>query len=93
MEWVQVERSHLLEYIAYVERLNADHTKLQQQIKDAKQLADIIEETYKSRLDKLADKILDQTNRSQYLQGLTQAYKILQGKEWDKAALPGGGGG
>jgi len=81
MEWVQVERSHLLEYIAYVEQLNADHTKLQQQIRDAKQLADIVEETYKRRLDNLADKILDQTNRSQYLMGLTEAYEILQGRK------------
>jgi hypothetical protein len=81
MEWVQVERSHLLEYIAYVEQLNADHTKLQEQIKDAKQLAGIVEQTYKCRLDKLADKIIDQTNRSQYLQGLTEAYEILQGRK------------
>lgn len=79
MEWVQVERNQLLEYVAMVERLSADHSRLQQQSKDAKELADIIEETYQTRLDKLMDEMLEPTNRSQYFNGLMRAYNIMKG--------------
>jgi Na+/phosphate symporter len=60
-EWVQVRHSELLDYIAHVEHLSKDHTQLQEQVKDAKDLASIIEKTYKTRLDQLMDLVLDIT--------------------------------
>lgn len=79
MEWVQVPKEHLLEYISYTEALSADHTKLQQQIKDSKELADIIEETWQQRLDKLTDEMLEPSNKSQYFNGMMRAYHIMRG--------------
>ena len=81
-KWVQVKHDELIEYVAMVECLTKDHSKLQQQIKDSKDLASIIEATYKSRLDKLTDLILDiHPSKSQYEQGMMQAYNIMAGHE------------
>jgi len=78
--WVQVKHDELLEYVAMVEYLRKDHTQLQEQIKDAKELASIIEATYKERLDKLTDYILDiHPANYKYERGLMDAYNIVAG--------------
>ena len=80
--WVQVRHDELLEYVAMVEYLRKDHTALQQQIKDAKELASIIEATYKERLDKLTDLILDiHPANHKYERGLLDAYNLLSWHE------------
>ena len=58
-KWVQVRHSELLNYVNGVEMLSKDHSKLQEQINDAKQLAGIIDRTWKERLDELMDLIID----------------------------------
>ncbi len=81
-KWVQVKHEELLEYVAMVEYLRKDHTKLQEQIKDAKELASIIEATYKERLDRLTDFILDiHPSNYKYERGLMDAYNIGSGHE------------
>ena len=81
-KWVQVKHQDLLEYVTYVEALVADHTHLQQQIKDSNMLASIIEATYKERLDKLTDLILDiHPANYKYERGLLDAYNIVSGNE------------
>jgi hypothetical protein len=80
--WVQVKHQELLEYVAMVEHLTKDHTRLQQEISDAKALASIIEATYKERLDKLTDYILDiHPSNYKYERGLMDAYNIVSGHE------------
>ena len=79
---MQVKHDELLEYVAMVEYLRKDHTKLQDQIKDAKELASIIEATYKERLDRLTDLILDiHPSNYKYERGLMDAYNIVSGHE------------
>lgn len=69
-----------MEYVTHVEHLTHDHTQLQEQVKDAKELASIIEQTYKTRLDKLTDLILDiHPANHKYQQGLMHAYNIIAG--------------
>jgi phage host-nuclease inhibitor protein Gam len=81
-KWVQVKHDDLLEYVAMVEYLTKDHSRLQVEMSDAKALASIIEETYKSRLDKLTDLILDiHPANYKYEQGLMTAYNIVSGNE------------
>jgi hypothetical protein len=80
--WVQVRHEELLEYVAMVEYLRKDHTQLQQQVKDANTLASIVEATYKQRLDKLTDLILDiHPANYKYERGLMDAYNIVSGNE------------
>jgi hypothetical protein len=80
--WVQVKHDELLEYVAMVEYLRKDHTQLQEQVKDAKTLASIVEATYKQRLDKLTDLILDiHPSNFKYERGLLDAYNIVSGNE------------
>ena len=79
MEWVQVQKEQLLEYIGYAEALHADHSRLQQIVNDAKELADIVEETYAQRLDKLMDEMLEPSNKSRYFEGMMRAYNIMKG--------------
>ena len=79
-EWVQVRHAELVDYINHVEHLSKDHTQLQEQVKDAKELASIIEETYKTRLDHLMDLVLElHPSNYQYQRGLIQAYNVLAG--------------
>ena len=81
-KWVQVKHDDLLEYVAMVEHVIKDNNKLQQEISDAKTLASIIEETYKQRLDKLTDMILDiHPANYKYERGLMDAYAIVSGNE------------
>ena len=80
--WVQVKHDDLLEYVAMVEHVIKDHNKLQQDMKDAKELASIIEATYKQRLDRLTDMILDiHPANYKYERGLMDAYAIVSGNE------------
>ena len=80
--WVQVKHDDLLEYVAMVEHVIKDHNKLQQEINDAKTLASIIEETYKQRLDRLTDLILDiHPANYKYERGLMDAYAIVSRNE------------
>ena len=80
MEFVQVDKASLLEYIAYVEYLNEDHTKLRDRLKDTREVSKILEATYQARIDKLLDLILEQPNRSDYYKGLRDAYELMQGR-------------
>lgn len=75
-----MQKRQLLEYIAYAEALSEDHTNLQEQLKNANKLADIVRNDYEAKIDKLLDEILDQTNRSQYYSGLHRAYEIMKGR-------------
>ena len=80
--WVQVKHDELLEYVAMVEYLRKDHTQLQQQVKDAKELASIIEATYMARIDKLTDMIMDvHPSNNKYERGLLDAYNIMRHDE------------
>ena len=72
-------KEQLLEYIAYAEALRDDHDKITKELKDAIELADIIEETWLQRLDKLTDEMLEPTNKSRYFDGLMRAYQIMKG--------------
>jgi hypothetical protein len=81
-KWVQVKHDDLMEYVAMVEHLRKDHDKLTEQNKDARQLASIIEATYKDRLDRLTDLILDiHPANYKYERGLLDAYNIVSGYE------------
>ena len=81
VEWVQVPKEQLLEYIAYAEALRDDHDRLQDEIRTAYKLADIVRNDYESKIDGILDEILDQTNRSQYYAGLHSAYEIMKGRK------------
>ena len=80
-EWLQVPTRDLINYVDKVNRLIQDHDKQTQELSDIRALADIIEETWKVRLDKLADYILDQSPKdsSTYERGLMKAYDIMKG--------------
>jgi hypothetical protein len=80
-EWVQVPTRDLISYVDKVNALIQDHDKQTQELSDIRALADIIEETWKVRLDKLADYILDQEPKtsSTYERGLMKAYDIMKG--------------
>ena len=80
-KWVQVRQSELLKYVNGVEMLSQDHTQLQQDFNDAKQIAGMIDKTWKERLDQLMDVIID-THPSvnvEYRNGLMAAYNLMQG--------------
>ena len=80
MEFVQVDKASLLEYIAYVEYLNEDHTKIKQKLKDTEELSKMLEATYEARIDKLLDLILECPARNDYYRGLHTAYELMQGR-------------
>jgi hypothetical protein len=82
-KWVQVRQSELLKYVNGVEMLSQDHTQLQQDFNDAKQIAGMIDKTWKERLDQLMDVIIDlhPSVNMQYRNGLMAAYNIMQGIE------------
>lgn len=63
--------------------LSQDHTQLQQDFNDAKQIAGMIDKTWKERLDQLMDVIIDihPSVSVQYRNGLMAAYNIMQGIE------------
>lgn len=83
-KWVQVRQSELLNYVNGVEMLSKDHTQLQQDFNDAKQIASIIDATWKERLDELMDMIIDihPSVNVHYRNGLMAAYNLMQGKSY-----------
>lgn len=89
-EVVIVPKEQLLEYIAYAEALRDDHTRLQDEIRTAYKLADIVRNDYESKIDKILDELLDQTNRSQYYAGLQSAYEIMKGRKRNNIKNRGG---
>jgi hypothetical protein len=66
-----------------VEMLSKDHTQLQQDFNDAKQIAGMIDKTWKERLDQLMDVIIDMhpSTNVHYRNGMMAAYNIMQGIE------------
>jgi hypothetical protein len=80
MEFVQVERTKLLEYVHYVEQLIEDHTKMCIKYDEHKQIAGIIDRTYTHRLDELLDAVLDQNPDTDFSRGMLRAYNILKGR-------------
>ena len=83
-KWVQVRQAELLKYVTGVEMLSKDHTQLQQDFNDAKQIASIIDATWKERLDELMDLIIDMhpSVNIHYRNGLMAAYNLMQGKSY-----------
>jgi hypothetical protein len=81
MEYVQLPKQDLLNYVDRVNLLIQDHDKQTQELKDIRAIADIVEETWKVRLDALADLILDRNPllNDRYEQGLMKAYEIMKG--------------
>jgi hypothetical protein len=82
MEYVTVPKSDLIGYVERVNLLIQDHDKQTQELSDIRALADIVNETWQERLDRLADYILDQdlSTASELEQGLMLAYDIMKGK-------------
>jgi hypothetical protein len=82
-KWVQVRQAELLKYVNGVEMLSKDHTQLQQDFNDAKQIAGMIDRTWKERLDQLMDITIDMhpSVNVQYRNGMMAAYNIMQGIE------------
>lgn len=82
-KWVQVRQSELLKYVNGVEMLSKDHTHLQQEFNDAKQIAGMIDRTWKERLDELMDAIIDMhpSINVHYRNGMMAAYQLMQGHE------------
>ena len=81
MEYVQVPKRNLIEYVNKVNALIEDHDKQTQELSDIRALADIVNETWQVRLDALADLILDRNPIEQdlYERGLIKAYEIMKG--------------
>ena len=82
-KWVQVRQSELLKYVNGVEMLSKDHTRLQQEFNDAKQIAGMIDRTWKERLDQLMDAIIDlhPSTNVHFKNGMMAAYQLMQGRE------------
>ena len=81
MEYVQLPKQDLMNYVDKVNLLIQDHDKQTQELSDIRALADIINETWKVRLDLLTDYILDlnPNETSSYERGLMKAYEIMKG--------------
>lgn len=71
----------LIQYVDRVNLLIQDHDKQTQELSDIRALADIVNETWQTRLDALADLILDRNPvlNDEYEQGLMKAYEIMKG--------------
>jgi hypothetical protein len=83
MDYVQVPKTDLINYVDKVNRLIQDHDKQTQELNDIRALADIVNETWQTRLDLLADYILDLDPKqtSTYERGLMKAYDIMKGSK------------
>jgi len=79
---VQVPKQDLVNYVDKVNQLIQDHDKQTQELSDIRALTDIVNETWQSRLDLLADYILDLNPKetSTYERGLMKAYEIMKGQ-------------
>jgi hypothetical protein len=82
MDYVQVPKQDLIQYVERVNLLIQDHDKQTQELSDIRALADIVNETWQVRLDALADLILDRDPilNDLYEQGLMKAYEIMKGQ-------------
>jgi hypothetical protein len=82
MEYIQLPKRDLFEYVERVNLLIEDHDKQTQELSDIRSLADIVNETWQTRLDRLADYILDLDPKTatELEQGLMLAYDIMKGK-------------
>ena len=82
MDYVQVPKKDLIQYVERVNLLIQDHDKQTQELSDIRALADIVNETWQVRLDALADLILDRDPllNDLYEQGLMKAYEIMKGQ-------------
>lgn len=82
MEYVTVPKADLIGYVERVNLLIQDHDKQTQELSDIRALADIVNETWQVRLDRLADLILDRipTEHNLYERGLMDAYNIMKGQ-------------
>lgn len=82
MEYVQLPKQDLLNYVERVNLLIQDHDKQTQELKDIRAIADIVNETWQVKLDALADLILDgdPVANDRYEQGLMKAYEIMKGR-------------
>jgi hypothetical protein len=71
-----------MQYVDKVNLLIQDHDKQTQELSDIRALADIVNQTWQEKLDRLADYILDldPLNTSELEQGLMLAYDIMKGK-------------
>jgi hypothetical protein len=83
MDYVQVPKQDLIQYVDKVNRLIEDHDKQTQELSDIRALADIVNETWQVRLDALADLILDRDplDNDLYERGLIKAYEIMKGSK------------
>jgi hypothetical protein len=81
VEYVQVPKQDLMNYVDRVNLLIQDHDKQTQELSDIRALADIVNETWQVKLDALADLILDRNPllNDRYEQGLMKAYEIMKG--------------
>lgn len=79
---MQVPKQDLVNYVDKVNQLIQDHDKQTQELSDIRALTDIVNETWQSRLDLLADYILDLNPKetSTYERGLMKAYEIMKGQ-------------
>jgi hypothetical protein len=82
MEWVQVPKHDLVSYVDKVNALIEDHDKQTQELSDIRALADIVNETWQKRLDRLADYIMDLNPKglSEFEHGLMMAYEVMKGQ-------------
>lgn len=83
MEYVSVPKADLIGYVERVNLLIQDHDKQTQELQDIRALADIVNETWQVRLDRLADLILDRLPKEHnlYERGLMDAYNIMKGQD------------
>lgn len=72
-------KSDLVQYVARVNALIQDHDKQTQELSDIRALADIVNETWQTRLDLLADYILDLNPKNKQLR--TGTYEGLPDNE------------
>ena len=82
MDYVRVLKRDLVEYVDMVNALIQDHDKQVQELSDIRALADIVNETWQTRLDRLADYIvdLDPKSKNEFEQGLMMAYEVMKGQ-------------
>jgi hypothetical protein len=82
MEYVTVPKSDLIGYVERVNLLIQDHDKQTQELSDIRALADIVNETWQKRLDRLADYIMDLNPKglSEFEHGLMMAYEVMKGQ-------------
>lgn len=63
-----------------VDQLLVQYRILKSQVADMAELADLIENDWLNKLDKLTDRMLDESIDTQFYKGMMCAYKIMQGE-------------